>query len=95
MGNGFSLYKTVFIEALQERCCVPASEHFTKIHANALSLLALRDYQPDKTYEAWLVEPQYIRPSEAEWKIGPPEGGPPLKDRFLPDGSLLPIEESS
>lgn len=92
LGNGFDLYKDFFVEALQGHCQVPTSEHFAKLQVSALASLALRDYDMSKNYESWLVEPQYIRPSEAEWKIGPPEGGGPLKDRFLPDGSLLPIK---
>ena len=35
-----------------------------------------------------LVRATYIRPSEAELHVGPPEGGPPLKGRVAPDGTV-------
>ena len=93
VGNGATLYQDLFLQMLGDKLLFPSSSSSQLIRASSLAWLALSSNQP--LTEVWEVQPLYIRPSEAEMKIGPPQGGPPLEGRILPDGSLLPAPETN
>lgn len=61
-------------------------------HASSLAYLALSDPDAKPQTEAWKVQPLYMRPSDAEMRFGPPEGGLALEKRLQPDGSISNTE---
>jgi len=94
IGNGGTLYKEIFKEELAGRLSTPGPLFGQRLSGSALISLTQREFPQQKELSPWQIEPLYIRPSEAEWKIGPPEGGPPVKDRFQDDGTILPASET-
>lgn len=96
-GSGAECYHTQFKEALGERLQSPIHGGYTAIRGAHIGFLAQRIFesQPESTFAPEAISPIYIRPSEAEMKVGPPEGGAPLADRILPDGTILPDSSTS
>lgn len=91
LGDGGQKYEALFREGLGADFVQPqlAASHI--LGASRLAWLGQRaDAQAVEGHEAWRVQPLYIRPSEAEMNIGPPEGGAPLQGRLRPDGSVMP-----
>ncbi len=90
LGNGVEIYHSTFKEILGEKMRLPPLPKAHLLHASGIAQLALQQAKQDAPPQIWEVQPLYIRPSEAELKIGPPEGGAPLEGRILPDGTVLP-----
>ena len=88
LGSAVTLYKDVFSEILGENMLVPSSEDFHHLRASSIALIAQKMARETPSSSPRSIEPIYIRPSEAEINIGPPTGGPPLRDRLEADGSI-------
>jgi tRNA threonylcarbamoyladenosine biosynthesis protein TsaB len=86
-------YREVFQSILGKQLLIPQEGAWHTLQSAGLALLAEEKVAQEgvPTQNPWEWTPIYIRPSEAEMNIGPPEGGPPLKDRLLPDGQLRPL----
>jgi tRNA threonylcarbamoyl adenosine modification protein YeaZ len=88
LGNGAMLYSDQFAQNLKNLIVLPATTASHHLLASSLALLALPDIKQSTKSPPQSVQPIYIRPSEAEINVGPPEGGPPLRKRIAPDGSI-------
>jgi tRNA threonylcarbamoyladenosine biosynthesis protein TsaB len=93
VGAGRLVYDSLFEEVLGEQLIRPLHKGFDNVRASHLAALAAQQpLDPERTPDR--VLPLYIRPSEAEMNIGPPEGGPPLASRLQPDGRILPADST-
>lgn len=94
LGSGAFAYESLFREALKERLLLPAHRGYHVVQASHIAALAAAHFDASEQIPPFEVLPLYIRPSEAEMNQGPPEGGPPLSGRLMPDGTILPASEA-
>jgi len=90
LGSGVVAYQALFAEALGARMCLPLHDGAHGIRGADIAYMASLQAASGAAPAPYEVLPVYIRPSEAEMHIGPPEGGPPLADRLAADGTVLP-----
>ncbi len=91
VGSGASLYRDQLQTAVQHQIYLPYSQNAHRISASQMARLAMPTIIQGKKTPTHLVQPIYIRPSDAEINIGPPTGGPPLKGRLTPDGKIRSV----
>lgn len=94
VGNGANVYLETLKQNVHSHIVVPANQWFHHVWAGHMIPLAWAEIQSGESKPAHEILPLYIRPSEAEMNIGPPTGGPPLKDRIREDGSYSSTSES-
>ncbi len=94
VGNGATLYYDILHQGTRSSLFVPQGQWFHHVWAGHLIAQAWPEIVAGVHKPAHEVLPLYIRPSEAEMNIGPPTGGPPLKDRIQEDGSFYPVTDS-
>ncbi len=90
VGSGAILYKELFLQKISNNPYIPPQPEAHVVSASAVAYLAhlQLEEKPAEEFSPLSAQPIYIRPSEAELNIGPPEGGPPLKGRLNPDGTI-------
>ena len=92
LGDGVDVYRASF--AVEGARFVQDRVASHSLHAVHLARVGSTLLQQETLPALWEVLPIYIRPSEAEMNIGPPEGGAPLAGRLNPDGSIIPESEA-
>lgn len=98
LGSGALLLRDAISKApaeTQAALRIPPLPRLHLPHASSLAYLALVDPRIQPQKEAWQVQPLYIRPSDAEMRFGPPDGGQALEKRLLPDGSISERERDT
>ncbi len=91
LGSGALLYRDLLTSSKKKKITVPPVKSSHIVSSSAIGILAQRKLQRGEgDFNPASIQPIYIRPSEAELNIGPPEGGAPLKGRLTPDGRIMP-----